>query len=177
LSAAKEPLFSEGWEERIREIHARRAPPGVIPREVWSQHSGLELLQGMLEGKFPDGPINETAGFMLTVAEPGRVVFHAMPTVEYYNSVGVVHGGWASTLLDSSMACAIQTTIARGQSYTTMELKVNFVRPLFETTGPVMAEGRVIHAGRQMATAESRLVDSTGKLYAHGTTTCLIFAV
>ena len=177
MSAAKEPLFSEGWEERIREIHARRAPPGVVPSEVMRELSGMEILQGTLAGRYPHGNINETAGFMLTVAEPGRTVFHGMPAAEYYNPVGVVHGGWISTLLDSCMACAIQTTIVRGHSFTTMELKVNFVRPIFESTGPVMAEGRVVHGGRQVATAEGRLVDSTGKLYAHGTTTCLIFAV
>jgi uncharacterized protein (TIGR00369 family) len=88
-----------------------------------------------------------------------------------------VHGGFHATLLDSCVACAIHTTLEAGQGYTTIELKVNYIRALTDRVGPVRAEGRVIHAGKQIGTAEGKLVDADGKLYAHATTTCLIFNV
>jgi uncharacterized protein (TIGR00369 family) len=108
------------------------------------------------------------------VAE-GRAVFQGEPRREHLNPLGSIHGGYTATLLDSCMACAVHSTLPAGTGYTTVEIKINYVRPLLEATGPVRAEGRIIQPGRRIATAEGRLVDAAGKLYAHGTTTCLVF--
>lgn len=149
---------------------------GLIPRDVAATLSGLEVLQAIAAGRLPQPPIAATLGFHLIEAEAGRAVFEGLPEVRHYNPIGSVHGGFAATLLDSCMACAVHTTVPVGQAYTSLEIKVNFVRPITEATGPVRAEGRVIHAGRTTGTAEGRITDAAGKLLAHGTTTCLIFA-
>ena len=104
-------------------------------------------------------------------------VFAGTPAEYHYNPIGVVHGGFAATLFDSALGCAVHTTLKPGFAYTTVELKVNYVRPLLMSTGPVEAEGKIIHVGARLATAEARVTDSTGKLYAHGSTTCMIFPV
>ena len=106
-------------------------------------------------------------------AERGRAVFMGLPQFAHYNPIGTVHGGWHATLLDSAMACAVHTLVEPGSAYTTLEFKIHCVRPLTDRTGPVRAEGTVVAAGRRTATAEGRLVDADGKLYSHGTTTCL----
>jgi uncharacterized protein (TIGR00369 family) len=105
----------------------------------------------------------------------GRAVFEGVPRYEHYNPIGTVHGGFAATLLDSALACAIFSTMRAGEAWTTLELKLNLVRALTEATGPVRAEGRVIHRGRTVATSEGDLKDAEGRLYAHATTTCMIF--
>ena len=102
-------------------------------------------------------------------------MFQGTPKPAYLNPLGSIHGGWIATLLDSCMACAVHTTVPAGQGYTTVEFKLNCVRPVMPDTGPLRAEGKVINAGRTIATSEGRLVDASGKLYAHGTETCLIF--
>ena len=102
-------------------------------------------------------------------------MFEGIPGPEHYNPIGTVHGGYTCTLLDSAMSCAVQSMCAAGMAYTTLELKVNLVRPITTETGPVRAEGSVIHVGRRTGTAEGKLLDASGKLLAHGTTTCLIF--
>lgn len=150
---------------------------GVLPADAPHGLSGLELMQGILSGRFPQAPICEAAHFRLAEIAEGTAVFVGTPSADFYNPMGTVHGGWISTLLDSCMSCAVHTTIARGQAYTTVELKVNFVRPPLGNTGPMRAEGRVIHSGSRIATAEGRLVDSAGKLYAHGLVTCMVFPV
>jgi uncharacterized protein (TIGR00369 family) len=114
-------------------------------------------------------------GFHLIEAEQGRAVFEGVPEFHHYNPIGTVHGGFAATLLDSALGCAIFSTVAKGEAWTTLELKFNFVRPLTKDTGPVRAEGRVVHRGRTVATSEGDLKDRAGKLYAHATTTCMIF--
>ncbi len=101
-------------------------------------------------------------------------MFGGTPDARFYNPLGSVHGGYAATLLDSCMGCAVHSTLDPGQLFTTVELKVNFVRPLNEQTGPVRAEGRILHCGRQIATAEGFLRDGQGRLPAHGSTTCLV---
>jgi uncharacterized protein (TIGR00369 family) len=98
-----------------------------------------------------------------------------VPAFRHYNPIGTVHGGFAATLLDSALGCAIFSTIAKGDTWTTLELKFNLVRPLSKDTGPVRAEGRIVHRGRTVATSEGDLKDRAGKLYAHATTTCMIF--
>ena len=148
---------------------------GVVPVETLLQHDGLSFLRGLLEGKFPAPPITQTLGFTLAEVDYGRAVFSGVPEARHYNPIGTVHGGFAMTLLDSALACAIHSTLARGETYTTLEIKVNLVRPLTKATGLVRAEGRLIHRGRTLGTSEGDIKDSDGKLYAHATTTCMIF--
>lgn len=138
--------------------------------------AGLEYLQRLLAGELPGPPIAATMGFTLTEVEFGRAVFEAVPAEFHYNPIGVVHGGLAATLLDSALGCAVHTTLPAGTGYTTLELHVNMVRAITSQTGRLRCEGKVIHNGRQVATAEARLTDADGKLYAHGTTTCMIFS-
>lgn len=136
---------------------------------------GLEYLLAMIDGRFPRPPISELLGFALVEAEPGRAVFAVTPGEHHYNPIGVVHGGLAATLLDSAMGCAVQSTLSRGTGYTTLEIKVNLVRAITMNTGPLRCAATVVHSGSRIATAEGRLVDAAGKLYAHGTTTCMLF--
>ena len=148
---------------------------GVFPREVFTSMDGLASLQKMISGELPAPPICETLGFALTEARPGEAVFEGAPGYRHYNPIGTVHAGFAATLLDSCVACAVQTTLGLGETYTTLELKLNLVRPLTDQTGNVRAEGKVIHRGGTVATAEGRLIDAKGRLYAHATTTCMVF--
>lgn len=150
-------------------------PHGVTPLEQVKHLTGLEFMQGILDGKFPPAPITTALKFELTVVERGRAVFEGVPEFAFFNPIGSVHGGYAATLLDSCMGCAVHTTLPPGQAYTTLEFKINFVRAITEKTGRVRAEGRVIHPGKLAATAEGNLYDSRGKLLAHATTTCLVF--
>ncbi len=136
---------------------------------------GLTFLRAIRGGGAPPAPIATLMNFAIAEIDEGRVVFAATPDARVYNPLGTVHGGYVCTLLDSCMGCAVHSTLKAGLGYTSVELKVNFVRPLSEATGEVRAEGRVLSAGRQIATAEGRLVDARGRLLAHGTTTCLIF--
>jgi len=128
----------------------------------------------MMAGEVPPAPIGQTMGFRLVEVEPGRVIFAVEPAEFHYNPIGVVHGGLALALLDSAMGCAVHSTLDGGVAYTTLEVKANFVRPLTADTGPVRCTGTVVHRGRTVATAEGRVVDARGKLYAHGTSTLLI---
>ncbi len=136
--------------------------------------SGLEALQLIAAGEVPPPPIAQTLGFGGIEVEPGRATFEVEPAEFHYNPIGVVHGGLALALLDSAMGCAVHSTLPAGVAYTTLEVKVNFVRPLTSSTGLVRCTGTVVHAGRTVATAEGRVVDAAGKLYAHGTSTLLI---
>lgn len=148
---------------------------GIIPPDVFRSQSGLAVLQRILAGELPVPPIAQVLPFVLAEAEPGRAVFEGTPTAELYNPMGAVHGGFAMTMLDSAMTCAVMTALAAGEGCTTVETKVNFVRPLLASTGRVRAEARLIHAGARVATAEGRLIDAAGRVYAHGTSTCLRF--
>jgi uncharacterized protein (TIGR00369 family) len=136
--------------------------------------SGRALLEAMRDGDIVRAPMAATLDFALEVIEDGRVVFVGAPKDAFYNPHGSVHGGYAATLLDSAMGCAVHTLLEPGIGYTTLELKVNFVRPMTAGVGEVRAEGVVVHRGRRTATAEGRLVDANGRLYAHGSCTCLI---
>ena len=145
-----------------------------IPLETIKTMSGLALLQGMIAGHLPAPPISRMIGFFLAEVRPGEAVFTCTPTFEHYNPIGSVHGGLAGTLLDSCMSCAVQTLLEAGIGYTTLEYRVHLVRGMTDRTGPIRAEGKVVHAGRRTSTAEGRIVDADGRLYAHGTTTCLM---
>jgi uncharacterized protein (TIGR00369 family) len=136
--------------------------------------SGLEFLQKMAAGELPPPPIAALMGFGLVELGEGFATFDVEPAEYHYNPIGVVHGGLAATLLDSAMGCAIHSTLPAGVGYTTLELKVNFIRALRGGMGRVRCEAKVIHVGGRTATAEGRVVDDDGKLYAHATTTCLI---
>lgn len=147
----------------------------VVPLETLKSHDGLTFLSKIMEGALPLPPIMDTIGFKPTTVEDGRVVFTGTPSFAHYNPIGSVHGGYALTLLDSCVACAVHSTCKKGEGYTTLELKTNFVRPLTDKTGEVYADGHVVFRGRRTATAEGTLKDANGKLYAHASTTCLIF--
>jgi uncharacterized protein (TIGR00369 family) len=148
---------------------------GVVTPETLRSYDGLAFLQAIVDGSVPQPPIGEVLGFHLVAVEHGRAEFEGLPEYRYYNPIGSVHGGFTATLLDSALGCAIFTTVLKGDVWTTLELKLNYVRPLTKDTGPVRAEGRVIYRGRSVATSEGDLRDRAGKLYAHATTTCMIF--
>ena len=135
---------------------------------------GLAFFRHMLEGQMPQAPMTKRLNMRLLEVDEGRVVFGARPTRDHYNGMGIVHGGFAATLLDSALGCAINSMAPPGKIYTTLELKINYTRPLTEEVGDVRCEARVIHLGSRTATAEGRIVDADGKLYAHGSTTCIV---
>ncbi|WP_068874937.1 MULTISPECIES: PaaI family thioesterase [unclassified Phenylobacterium] len=142
-----------------------------------AQLSGLEQLRAVFD---PDRPerapgIGRTMGFTVIEIEEGRVVFGGTPDENVYNPIGTVHGGYAATLLDSAVGCAVHSVLKAGQGYTTLELKVAYHRAMTKHTGPVRAEGRVVQAGRRAAFAEGRLTDAEGRLYATATSTLLVF--
>jgi uncharacterized protein (TIGR00369 family) len=136
--------------------------------------SGIEYLKALQSGELPPPPIAVLMGMWITEVSEGRVVFAAEPAEYHYNPLGTVHGGVMATLLDSALGCAVQSMLPAGISYTTLELKVNYLRPITTKTGTVYCEGKIIYVGGRVATAEGRLTDAAGKLYAHGTTTCII---
>lgn len=152
----------------------KSASYGVPTYDALHAKSGLDFMRAIRDGELPQAPIAKTLGFLMTEVREGEVVFTATPSAEYYNPLGGVHGGWYGTLLDSCMGCAVHTKLPQGIGYTTVEYSVNLVRAITVDTGLVRAEGRVVHGGRRMATAEGRIVDEHGKLYAHGTTTCMV---
>jgi uncharacterized protein (TIGR00369 family) len=137
---------------------------------------GLDYMRGVMRGDYPSAPIAATMGFTLVDVDKGRAVFEGTPARFVYNPIGVVHGGWFATLLDSAMGCAVHSTLAAGKGYTTIDLSVSMVRGLDEHSGLVRAEGKVLHVGSRVVTAEGRVTGADGTLYAHGTTTCIVLA-
>ncbi len=158
--------------ERIRTVSWEDPAPGA---EAAGGMSGLEYLRTMMRGGLPGPPFARLIGFGFVEVEEGRVVFECEPAEYHYNPIGSVHGGLACTLFDSAMGCAVHTELPAGAGYTTVELKVNFLRPITTATGRLLCEGRAIHVGGRIATAEARLTDESGKLHGHATTTCMIF--
>lgn len=144
--------------------------------EAGRKMSGIDFLRAICEGRLPAPPIAELLGFRLVEVDTGHAVFEVLPGEQHYNPIGVVHGGLAMTLLDSAMGCAVQTQMPAGGGYTTLEAKTNLVRAITSQTGLLRAVGKVIHAGKRVATAEGRLLDGAGKLYAHATTTCIVLS-
>ncbi|HEY9096563.1 MAG TPA: PaaI family thioesterase [Hydrogenophaga sp.] len=149
--------------------------PGVASPAQVAGKSGIELMQAMLRGEIPYAPIAKTLDFLVIGIGDGEAIFQGTPGPQHFNPMGSVHGGWFATLLDSALGCAVHTKMAPGQGYTTAELSVNIVKALTPKVQRVRAIGRVIHCGRQLATADARLVGPDGTLYAHATTTCLVF--
>jgi len=134
----------------------------------------IDYMRAICAGRIPPPPIAKLLSMELVEVEEGKAVFQLTPAEQHYNPIGVVHGGIAFTMLDSAMGCCVQTLLPAGKGYTTLEIKANLVRAITLQTGPIRATGKVVHMGRQTATAEGRLEDSQGKLLAHGTTTCII---
>src|SRR5215469_3022593 len=132
---------------------------GVIPLDKVRSLDAIEIFKEILAGRLPAPPITRALGFQLTEIEPGRAVFSYQPVFDHYNPLGTVHGGIAATLLDSAMGCAVHSTLKAGQGFTTLEIKINYVRAMTDKTGLVRAEGKVLSAGSRVATAEGRLVD------------------
>jgi uncharacterized protein (TIGR00369 family) len=141
--------------------------------EIRAAIDGLSYFRKMLAGELAPPPMLQMFGIRLVEVEAGRVVFEASIDERFYNGTGVAHGGFAATLLDTALGCAINSTTSAGTRFTTLELKVNLTRALTVEVGTVRCEGRAIHVGRQTAVADARIVDRHGKLYAHGTTTCI----
>lgn len=147
---------------------------GTLPPEALARLSGRELLSGILDGTFPPAPLPTALGFRLSEVSDGRARFEGTPSAGFLNPLGTVHGGWAASILDSALGCAVHSTCAAGETYTTLEIKVNLVRTMMPGVGPLVAEGRVRHRGGRTATAEGDLLDPDGRLVAHASTTCLI---
>jgi uncharacterized protein (TIGR00369 family) len=151
--------------------------PGLSRLDQVIALSGAQQFEAMLAGALPYPHIARTLDFLLISAGGGRAVFQGTPAVAHLNPLGSVHGGWFATLLDSALGCCIHASLPAGKSYTTLELKVNMIRAITPQLPRVRAIGQVIHLGGQTATAEARLVGPDGKLYAHASTTCLVFDI
>ena len=168
----------QAWLAQERDLKSRLAAgagPGVARPDQVAGKSGIDLLRAMLRGELPYPPIAQTLDFQLIEVDEGRAVFQGTPGPAHLNPMGTVHGGWYATLLDSALGCAVHSMMPPGRGYTTAELSVNLVRAIGPKAQRVRAEGKVVHCGRQLATAEARLYGPDGTLYAHGTTTCLVF--
>lgn len=153
----------------------RWVDPAIGPRIAAERGlSGVEYLRAMLRGEIPLPPIGQLMGMEIVSVEDGKVVFAVTPGEQHYNPLGVVHGGLAATLLDTVIGCAMQTKAPPGGFFTTIELKINYLRPLLAGMGRVYGEGHVLNLTRQTAFAEARVVDSAGKLYAHATSSCML---
>ena len=148
---------------------------GTVSADRQQEMSGLEFVQGLVDGTLPLNTIAQTLRYDVSEAENGRVVVTAEPSAIHLNPAGTVHGGFAATLLDSCMGLAVQSTLEKGAGQTTLEFKISLLRPITTETGAIRAEGIVLNRGRRVGTAEGRITDSKGRLLAHGTTTCLIF--
>ena len=153
------------------------SPDDLLTPAQLAAVSGFEFIDGMRTGRFPHPPIARTLDYRLTEVEEGRVVFEGAPGFGAYNPLGGAHGGWFGTLLDSCMACAVQTTLPQGTGYTTVEYKITILRPAFVDTPPLRAIGTVVSSGRRVATATGEMVGPDGKVFATGTTTCLVFEI
>ena len=169
------------WEAELdvvkQKMLAGGGAAGVARPEQIEGKTGLQIMQAMLHGDLPYAYIGQTLDFGLLEVSEGSATFQGTPQLKHYNPLGTVHGGWYATLLDSALGCAVHTMMPAGRVYTTAELSVNIVRAASHKSGPLRAIGKVIHCGKQLATAEAKIVGADGKLYAHATTTCLVFEV
>ena len=156
-----------------RELTVSWSDPAALAAAGRSM-AGIDFLRAIRDGRLPPPPIAVVLGFRLIEVEVGRVVFEFTPGEQHYNPIGVVHGGMAMTVLDSAMGCCVQTQTPAGAGYTTLEAKTNLVRPITDKTGRLRAIGKLVHFGSRIATAEGRLEDASGKLYAHASTTCIV---
>ncbi len=161
-------------EHRLRSRTVTWQDPSVSARAA-RELPGRSFLEAIASGELPAPPAVLMLGLGLDEIGDGRVVFSLDPAEHHYNPIGSVHGGVISTLCDTAMGCAVQSTLPAGAGYTTLELKVNFLRALTTGSGAVRCVGQVLHAGGRIAIAEGRVLDAEGRLYAHATTTCMLF--
>jgi uncharacterized protein (TIGR00369 family) len=162
------------WQARDAELRALPRHVGVGRPEQFAGRTGMQVFEALLSGEIPVPPISDTLDFILVEASPGRVEFQGKPHFAHYNPLGTVHGGWIATLLDSALSCAVHTLLPAGKTYTTLELKVNYVKALTERVPLVRAIGEIIYSGGRIGTSQGRLVGPDGTLYAHATATCII---
>jgi uncharacterized protein (TIGR00369 family) len=165
---------SSNHNELVRTRTITWEDPSVLAQAALTR-SGLEFMRAMIAGELPQPPVALLMDFRLAEVSEGHAVFVCTPGEQHYNAIGVVHGGLISILCDSALGCAVHTTLPLGVAYTTIELHVNLIRPLTRDTGEIRCEANVLHTGRRMATAEAKVTDKQGKLYGHGTTTCMVF--
>ena len=158
----------------IRERTYSWADP-KLAAEASKEMAGLDLLRGLQDGTVPPAPFAALVGLTVGDVEAGRVVMHLMPEEYHYNPIGTMHGGILATLLDSVMACAVHSTLPKGRAYTSLEIKVNYVRAVTIASGELWAEGRLVHGGRRSAVAEGKVLDARGRLCATASTTCMVF--
>jgi uncharacterized protein (TIGR00369 family) len=172
------PDMLETWlaeeQDVLRRLDAGPGPGVARPDQVAGM-SGMDLMHAMLRGDLPYAAIAKTLDFLVIDIGDGSAIFQGTPGPQHLNPMGTVHGGWFATLLDSALGCSVHTRMPAGRGYTTAELSVNIVRALTPKVPRVRAIGRVIHCGRQLATADAQLIGPDGTLYAHATTTCLVF--
>jgi uncharacterized protein (TIGR00369 family) len=164
MTAETERRTTIEWSDPLPLAQAGRSMPGI------------EFLRAIRDRRLPAPPIAKLMGFELVEVDVGHAVFEILPGERHYNPIGVVHGGLAMTLLDSAMGCAVQTHMPAGTAYTTLEAKTNLVRAITAQTGKLRAIGKTVHVGKRMATAQGRLEDAAGKLYAHSSTTCMVLS-
>ncbi|MGV7209886.1 PaaI family thioesterase [Oxalobacteraceae bacterium A2-2] len=167
----------QAWLDEEQAVRARLGAPGVASREELGGQDGIDFLNRIGSGELPPPPIGRTLDFVPIAVSKGQAVFQGTPGPQHLNPSGAVHGGYIATLLDSAVGCAIHSMLPAGKGYTTLELKINYLRGLTEKTGPVRAEGKIVTVGNQVAVAEGRLTDASGRLYAMATTTCLVFPI
>jgi uncharacterized protein (TIGR00369 family) len=175
MTAVLETWLAE--EAKAMAIFAAGPSDGVASRDQIAGKTGLEMMQAILRGELPAAPIGKSMNFCLIHIEEGQTIFQGTPKPAFFNPLGTIHGGWIATLLDSALGCAVHTKMPVGRAYTTAELSVNMVRALSPKVERVRAIANVLHCGRQLATAEAKLLGPDGTLYAHATTTCLVFEV
>jgi uncharacterized protein (TIGR00369 family) len=174
------PNDLEAWLAQERDVRTRMdagVGPGVARPEQVAGKTGLQVMQGLLTGELPHAHMAKTLDFMLIEASPGLAIFQGTPGVQHLNPLGTVHGGWFASLLDSALGCAVHTMMPPGRGYTTADLSVKLVKALTPKVQRVRAVAKVLHCGRQLATAEAQLVGPDGTLYAHASTACLVFEI
>ena len=153
-------------------VDEQSAPERTEARRIMS---GLEYMRKMMTGELPPSGMVQLLNLKLVEVSEGRAVFTVQPDERHYNGLGIAHGGLAAALLDSALGCAINAMMPAGKIFTTLEMKINYVRPITRERGELRCEANMIHAGGRVATAEGRIMDEDGKLYAHGTATCILF--
>ena len=170
----------QSWNSQLEKIRQTQhgnghSKPGIASSDDHKGKSGLEVMSALLQGQFPPAHMAHTLDYELVEVGDGFAVFQATPQLKHYNPLGTVHGGWYATLLDFALGCAVQSKLPAGRGYTTAQLNVNIVKAANMQTGPLRCNGMALHVGRQVGTAEARIVGPDGKLYAHATTTCVVF--
>ena len=162
------------WADDLHGVRARFTGPGLVePREAIAV-SGLEFLRRLQSGQFPSPPFAGEMDIYPITIESGFIVFQAIPSLRYYNPLGIVHGGYLATLLDTALGCAVHSVLAAGEAFSTIEMSIRFIRPVTEATGHIRADGRLVNRSRNIAVAEGRILSEDGKVIAHGAETCQI---